>query len=148
MPITVTAPTGELTPTGETEILPKLTAAVLEISGGAGNAFFTAVIGGTVHLLDPRDIYGGGRNRPIVMVEVKLPNIGLPSVQDRQAFIEAATRIVAESARPGHDPQDTWVNIINAPDGGWGIGGQAYTGDALIAAVTAGRSDAEIVRQA
>ncbi|PZS33803.1 MAG: hypothetical protein DLM59_05845 [Pseudonocardiales bacterium] len=137
MPITVTAPVGELTPSGECEILPRLTAALLEISGGAGNAFFTSIVGGSVHVLDADHIYGGGTNRPIVMVELKLPNIGLPSISDRKAFIQAATTIVAESARPGHDPQDTWVNIINAPDGAWGIGGHAYTGDALIAAVTA-----------
>lgn len=137
MPITVTAPAGELTPTGEREILPRLTTALIEISGGTGNAFFTAIVGGTVHLLDPSDIYGGGMTRPIVMVELKLPNIGLPSVRDREAFIRAATTIVTESAQPGHDPQDTWVNIVNAPDGAWGIGGQAYTGEALIAAVTA-----------
>jgi phenylpyruvate tautomerase PptA (4-oxalocrotonate tautomerase family) len=137
MPITVTAPAGELTPAGEREILPLLTRALIEISGGTGNSFFTSLVGGTMHVLDPREIYGGGINRPIVMVELKLPNIGLPSVDDRAAFIRAATAIVAESARPGHDPEDTWVNIINAPDGAWGIGGQAYTGDALVAAVTA-----------
>jgi hypothetical protein len=36
---------------------------------------------------------------------------------------------------PGHAREHIWVNIVNAPDGGWGIGGTAYTGDALIAAV-------------
>jgi phenylpyruvate tautomerase PptA (4-oxalocrotonate tautomerase family) len=137
MPITVTAPAGELTPAGRAEVLPKLTAALIEISGGTGNPFLTSLIGGTVHVLDAKDIYGGGINRPIVMVELKLPNIGLPTVEERAAFIQAATAIVADAARPGHDPQDTWVNIVNAPDGAWGIAGQAFTGDALIAAVSA-----------
>lgn len=145
MPITVTAPTGVLTPAGEREILPRLTAALIEISGGTGNAFFAAIIGGTMHLLAPSDIYGGGVNRPIVMVELKLPNIGLPSVADRQAFIQAATKIVAESVRPGHDQQDTWINILNAPEGAWGIGGKAYTGDALIAAITASAHSGEVI---
>jgi hypothetical protein len=36
-------------------------------------------------------------------------------------------------ARPGRH----LVNIFNAPDGGWGIGGRAYTRDDLVAAITA-----------
>ena len=77
MPITVTAPRGVLTPSGERAILPRLTEALIEVSGLTGNEFFAAVVGGTVHLLDPRDVYAGGVNRPVVMVELKLPNIGL-----------------------------------------------------------------------
>lgn len=137
MPITVTAPRGVLTARGEREILPALSAALAEISGGTGNDFFTGIIGGTVHLLPAADIYADGVNRPVVMVELKLPNIGLPDPAARAAFITAATDIVAGLAAEGHRREDIWVNILNAPDGGWGIGGRAYTGEALIAAVTA-----------
>ncbi|MCU1648535.1 MAG: hypothetical protein JWN03_8810 [Nocardia sp.] len=137
MPITVTAPAGVLTEAGEREILPRLTAALLEISGGAGNPFFTEIIGGTVHLLPAASIYGGGVNRPLIMVELKLPNIGLPDPAGRAAFIAVATDIVDTLTIPAHQRSDTWVNILNAPDGGWGLGGRAYTGAALIAAVTA-----------
>jgi hypothetical protein len=137
MPITVTAPRGVLTAAGEREILPRLTAALLEASEAAGNPFFTSIVGGTVHILAPEDIYAGGANRPVVMVELKLPNIGLDSLQARAAFITAATGIVAELAVPGHQPENTWINILNAPDGAWGIAGKAYTGDDLVAAATA-----------
>ena len=68
------------------------------------------------------------------MVELKLPSIGLPTVELRAAFIAAATDVVADLAVPGHDREDIWVNILNAPDGAWGIAGRAYTGEALIAA--------------
>ncbi|MUL68190.1 hypothetical protein BOO86_27215 [Mycobacterium sp. CBMA 234] len=61
-----------------------------------------------------------------------LPDIGLPSVDDGRAFIHAATQIVAESARPDHDPTNIWVHVINAPGGGWGIAGRAYAGAELI----------------
>lgn len=136
MPITVTAPRGTLTPSGEREVLPRLTATLIEISGVTGNTFFTPIVGGTVHLLDPRDVYAGGANRPVVMVELKLPNIGLPTLELRAAFIAAATDVVADLTVPGHDRKDIWVNILNAPDGAWGIAGRAYTGEALIAATT------------
>jgi hypothetical protein len=137
MPITVTAPRGVLTDSGERDILPRLTTALVEASGLAGNAYFTSLVGGTVHILEPERVYGGGVNRPLVMVELKLPNIGLPTLEARAAFIVAATRIVSELTVAGHDPNDTWINILNAPDGAWGIGGRAYRGDDLIAAVAA-----------
>ena len=53
------------------------------------------------------------------------------------SVIAAATNIVDELAGDGHQRHDIWVNIVNAPDGGWGIGGRSYTGDDLIAAVSA-----------
>ena len=137
MPITVTAPRGELTDAGRREILPRLANALIEISNAAGNDFFASLVGGTVHVLDPEDVYAGGVNRRLVMVELKLPNIGLPDTAARAAFVTAATDIVDVLTVDGHDRDDTWVNIVNAPDGGWGIGGRAYTGDGLIAAVTA-----------
>jgi len=135
MPITVTAPRGVLTAEGELEILPRLTTALLEVSGLAGNAFFASIVGGTIHLLDSRNVYAGGINRRVVMVELKLPNIGLPDPVSRAAFVAAATDIVDALTVNTHDREDTWVNILNAPDGGWGIGGRAYTGDDLIASV-------------
>ena len=137
MPITITAPEGVLTTVGENDILPRLTAALIEVSGLTGNPFFASMVGGTVHILPPDRIYAGGTNRPVVMVELKLPNIGLPTLEQREAFIGAASAIVAELAVRTHRPEDTWVNILNAPDGAWGVGGKQYTGDGLIAAVTA-----------
>jgi phenylpyruvate tautomerase PptA (4-oxalocrotonate tautomerase family) len=142
MPITVTAPRGALTAAGEREILPRLTAALIEASGLTGNAFFTSAVGGTVHILAPEDIYAGGENRPVVMVELKLPAIGLSTMEARAAFITAATSVVDALTVPAHDRANTWVNVLNAPDGGWGLGGVAYTNDDLIAAVTKAASTA------
>ena len=124
MPITVTAPRGVLTPAGERQILPQLTAALLEASDQTGNAAFAAMVGGTVHVLDPADIYAGGANRPVVMVELKLPQVGLATRDARAAFITAATDIVDALTVPDHDRDDTWVNVLNALDGAWGIGGR------------------------
>jgi len=124
MPITVTAPRGVLTPAGERQILPQLTAALLEASGQTGNAAFAAMVGGTVHVLDPADIYAGGANRPVVMVELKLPEVGLATRAARAAFITAATDIVDALTVADHDRGDTWVNVLNALDGAWGIGGR------------------------
>ena len=137
MPITVTAPRGVLTATGQQQVLPRLSRAVIEISGVVGNAFFTPLVGGHVDIVEPADVYAGGANRPLVVVKLEVPNIALGSVELRAAFIRAATDIVDECTVPWHEPHDTWVNIFTAPDGGWGVGGRAYTGDDLVAEITA-----------
>lgn len=138
MPITVTAPRGVLTAAGEREILPRLTQDLARVSGLSGNAGFISMVGGTVHVLEPENVYAGGVNRPVVMVELKLPNIGLASVEARAEFIAAATDTVAGFTAADHSREDIWVNILNAPDGAWGIAGRAYTGEALIEALSAG----------
>jgi hypothetical protein len=43
----------------------------------------------------------------------------------------------AELTVAGHRRADIWVNVLNAPDGGWGIAGRAYTGEDLIGLVSA-----------
>ena len=135
MPITVTAPRGTLTPAGERDILPQLSAALIEASGQTGNSFFTPLVGGTVQILEPEQVYAGGVNRPLVLVELKLPDIGLADPDARAAFIAAATEIVRAVALPGHRDEDTWVNILNARDGAWGAGGRVLTNEGLIAGI-------------
>ena len=137
MPITVTAPRGTLTPAGERDILPRLTAALIEASGQTGNAFFTPLVGGTVHILEAQQVYAGGVNRPLVLVELKLPDIGLAAPEARAAFIVAATGIVRALAVPGHRDEDTWINILNARDGAWGAGGRVLTNEDLVAGIMA-----------
>jgi phenylpyruvate tautomerase PptA (4-oxalocrotonate tautomerase family) len=133
MPITVSAPDGVLTTAGEKAVLPRLTEAVLELTGTAGHPFFGSIVGGHVELLPPGAVYAGGVNRPLVVVKLEVPAVVFATTQARAAFIEAATRIVEECSVPGHQRSDIWVTIWNAPDGAWGIGGVAYTNDALMA---------------
>ena len=135
MPITVSAPHGVLTAAGERAVLPRLTEAVLEINHAVGNPFFRSIVGGHVELLPPDAVYAGGTNRPLVVVRLEVANGAFTTNEARAAFIEAATSIVEECSVPGHERDDTWVTIWNAPDGAWGIGGVAYTNDALMAAM-------------
>ncbi|MEU2035851.1 hypothetical protein [Nocardia amamiensis] len=137
MPITVLSPRGVLTESGEQQLVPQLIEALIEISGLTGNSFFTPVVGGHLHILEPEHVYAGGVRRPVLLIELKLPGIGLPAPQDRASFITTATAIAAKHTAPGHSRDDIWVNISYAADGGWGLGGVAYTDEALIAAIQA-----------
>jgi hypothetical protein len=38
---------------------------------------------------------------------------------------------------PGHSDEDTWVRILNARDGAWGVGGRVLTNDDLVAGILA-----------
>jgi phenylpyruvate tautomerase PptA (4-oxalocrotonate tautomerase family) len=131
LPITVTAPRGVLTPKGEREILPRLTQALAEATDVSERPDVIATIGGTVHRLDPQDIYAGGRPHPLVLVELKLPGPVLSTLQRRARFIASATDIVRELTVDEHVDTDTWVNILHAQDGAWGIAGQSLT-DAML----------------
>jgi hypothetical protein len=93
----------------------------------------------------PKRAVASATSWPLPCGELKLPNIGLADQAARAAFVTAATDIVADLAEPEHRRDDTWVNILNAPDGGWGLGGKGYTDDALIVAITdAGASAASV----
>lgn len=133
MPITVTAPRGVLTAAGAREVLPRLTDALAEATDSSDRPEIIATIGGTVQQLDPGDIYAGGRPRPLVLVEVKLPGVALTTLERRARFIAAATAIVADVTVERHEDADTWVNILHAQDGAWGIGGRSLTNEMLTA---------------
>ena len=104
------------------------------------DAFFTSIVGGHVEVLDPGAVYAGGVNRPLVVVKFETPNGAFNTTETRRAFIEAATRVVDECTVPSHDRGNTWVTIWNAPDCAWGLGGVAYTNDALVAAIASSSS--------
>ena len=56
---------------------------------------------------------------------------------DRGKQLAVAERLTAIAAQEAGDPglaARTWVLLTEAPDGGWGLGGHAYTNDELITA--------------
>jgi len=55
----------------------------------------------------------------------------------QEAFVAAATAIVDELRAGDHPPSRTFVHVVYAVDGTWGIDGKAYTNDDLGAAIAA-----------
>lgn len=140
MPISVTAPRGVLTSSGRSAVLPRLSTALIAAAGATGNPFVESIVGGTVREIDAADVYAGGRNTPLILVEVTLPAGALTASAPREEFVRAAALIVAECAGPQHDPANTWVSVKSADEGGWAIGPTAYTGERLGAAIAAAAS--------
>jgi len=131
VPITVTAPRGVLTADGRREIIPRLTEALAAATDATDRPEIIATIGGTVHVLDPADVYAGGRPHPLVLVELKLPAVALTTLERRARFIASATQIVADLTVDEHADEDTWVNVLHAQDGAWGVGGRSLTNELL-----------------
>jgi phenylpyruvate tautomerase PptA (4-oxalocrotonate tautomerase family) len=136
MPITVTAPEGRFSPQAERDLLPRLTASLLKWNQLTGNAFMTPNVGGTVNILPKERIFAGGKPTALVLIELKLPLPSLASQEQKAGFIAEATAIVDELTNKAHPKEQTWVNILYAPDGAWGIGGKAYTNAELGEAIT------------
>jgi hypothetical protein len=73
----------------------------------------------------------GGVDAANVRVDVVVPGIALASFRRRRRFITEATAAVAAHARdPAIGPR-TVVRIMHCVDGGWGVGGHAFTNDEM-----------------
>jgi phenylpyruvate tautomerase PptA (4-oxalocrotonate tautomerase family) len=127
MPITVTAPEGRFSPQAERDVLPRLTASLLKWNQLTDNTFMTPNVGGTVNILPKERIFAGGKPEALVLIELTLPLLALASQEQKAGFIAEATAIVDELTNSAQPKEQTWVNILYAPDGAWGIGGKAYT---------------------
>jgi phenylpyruvate tautomerase PptA (4-oxalocrotonate tautomerase family) len=62
------------------------------------------------------------------------------SALDRDKQLAAVTELTRVASEAAGDPglqERTWVLLIEAPDGGWGLGGHAYLNEELVAAARA-----------
>ena len=135
MPITLTIQEGLLAAEAEAPLFARLTEVLLDVAGLAGNGFMTPNVIGTIEAVPKSRIFSGGKPGPAAFVELTLPPIALATEEAKQAFIERATDAV-EAAAEGRLPRNRiWVNIVYAAEGSWGIAGQPYGSEALIAAI-------------
>jgi len=135
MPITLTIPEGLLSSQAQAEAIAGLTDALLEVSGLSGNAFMTANIVGSIHVLPEDRVLAGGKPVAGAFVEMKLPEIAIATPQAKQAIIEKATDVVERAAGGRLKREHIWSNIVYAPDGAWGIAGKSYGNADLVAAI-------------
>ncbi|MEV0803220.1 hypothetical protein AB0I34_36405 [Kribbella sp. NPDC050281] len=89
-----------------------------------------------VHELDTADLANVDGENTYVRVQV-LTNHGALDRQKQLAVVAELTSIVAEAAGDPTLADRTWVLLTEAPDGGWGLAGQANTNEELVAAARA-----------
>jgi len=79
------------------------------------------------------DVNGDGDH---VRVQVLTP-IGTLDRDKQLGVVKELTEIVAAAAGDPGLAERTWVLLTEAPEGGWGMAGHAYTGDEIAAAARA-----------
>lgn len=138
MPITVQATEGVFTEQAEREVFANLTASFLKLHHLAGNGFMTPNVIGEIVTIPQGKSFSGGKPENIVIVELKVPSFALATAEQKQAFIAEATDIVHSGSGKKHPKDRTYVNMVYAVDGLWGIAGKAYTNAQLGEAVSKG----------
>ena len=137
MPIQIIVPEGALTPSGEAEAFGKLTELLLRLHGLTGNRFMTPNVIGEVTVLPKRRTYSGGKPADIAVFELKVPSFVLPTQELKDAWISEGTDIIERAAEGRIKREHIFANVSYAVDGGWGIGGEAFSNAALGSAVAA-----------
>lgn len=137
MPISIQLSQGLLTPDGERQVFSQVTDALLDVHGLRGNAFIAPVVIGHVDIYPEGFSFADAKAQSLAVVEVKIPAITFPNQSVKSAFVMAVTDIIDRLKAGPHPRARTFVNVVYTVDGTWGIGGHAYTDEALGAAIQA-----------
>ena len=138
MPLLIQVTKNLLTAEGERDVLPRMAAALLKAHGLKGNAFMEPIVIGHLDIYHEEHCYVGDKPQSLAVIEVKVPSITFPNQDVKNAFVEEATDIIHSLRAGSHPKERTFVNVVYALDGTWGIGGKAFTNAELGPAIQAG----------
>jgi phenylpyruvate tautomerase PptA (4-oxalocrotonate tautomerase family) len=79
-----------------------------------------------IHELPPDSLSNAAGNTNYVRVQILTP-AGVLDREKKLGVVAEMTDIIADAAGDATLKDRTWVLIAEAPDGGWGIDGHAYT---------------------
>lgn len=137
MPLLIQVSKGLLTPEGEREVYPRMAATLLKVHGLTGNTFMTPIVIGHIDIYPEEHSFVDGKPQSLAVIEVKAPAITFGTQEVKNAFVKEATDIIHEYRAGSHPRERTFVNVVHAVDGTWGIGGKAFTNEALGEAIQA-----------
>ena len=138
MPITIQATEGVFPVAAEQTLFGAITDAFLKLHKLSGNRFMTPNVIGEISIIPKGRSFSGGKPDDIVIVELKVPSFVLASPEQKQAFVAETTELVVAASGGKHPKNRTYVNMVYAVDGLWGIAGKAYTNSELGDAVRKG----------
>lgn len=127
MPLTLTLTEGVLPKGQEKLAFARLTQAMLEWHGLAGNKTITANLVGTIHLMPLSATFTGMHETPVVFIEWKTPAFAFASREVQVGYFEEATNIIHEMSG-GKQPKDNiYINVVHTVDGAWNWGGKSLS---------------------
>lgn len=134
--IDIVAPEGTFPEASEAALLERATACLVEWEKVTAIPYAVANTGAYLHVLPARRVTAGGKADRVVRILLLTP-VGALKQEQRTGITEGLTAIVAELATNPKVRERTWVLFHEAVDGGWGIGGVAYTNASLTDAIRA-----------
>jgi phenylpyruvate tautomerase PptA (4-oxalocrotonate tautomerase family) len=109
------------------ELAKDLAAAMMRWEGVPEISLFLDNTAAFVHELDPDALANAAGDSNYVRVQVLTP-AGVLDRDKQLGVVKEMTEIIAAAAGDPSLVERTWVLITEAPEGGWGIDGHAYTG--------------------
>jgi phenylpyruvate tautomerase PptA (4-oxalocrotonate tautomerase family) len=104
-----------------------LAAAMMRWEGVPEISLFLDNTADFVHDLDPDALANAAGDSNYVRVQILTP-VGVLDRDKQLGVVKEMTDIIAAAAGDPGLVERTWVLITEAPEGGWGIDGHAYTG--------------------
>jgi phenylpyruvate tautomerase PptA (4-oxalocrotonate tautomerase family) len=108
-----------------------LAATLKEVEGVPDIPMFRRNTAAFVHELPAASLANVDGDSSYVRVQV-LTNANALDRAKQQTAVAALTDVVARAAGDASIAERTWVLLTEAPDGGWGLAGTAYTNDGLV----------------
>jgi phenylpyruvate tautomerase PptA (4-oxalocrotonate tautomerase family) len=109
------------------ELAKNLAAAMMRWEGVPEISLFVDNTAAFVHELDPDALANAAGDSNYVRVQILTP-VGVLDREKQLGVVKEMTEIIAAAAGAPGLAERTWVLITEAPEGGWGIDGHAYTG--------------------
>lgn len=124
--IDVTAPESLIPHSDEGKLLSELTKTLIKYEGTGSIPQFVSNTGATFKAVPKADMCAGGEPAQAVRIVILTPPNVLTQKQ-RQAITTDFTQKVVQLSGKSEVAQHTWVQFVEAVDGGWGVAGHAYT---------------------
>ena len=131
MAIDITASAGVFDEAAEPLVMRRVFDALLAAIDATNDERASSVMGVVLHVVPASRFALGGATVSAVRIDVVLPGIALASFRRRRRFIADATAAVTALASDPQIAARTVVRIVHSVDGGWGIGGHAFTNDEI-----------------
>ncbi len=134
--IDIVASAGTFPEANEAALLERATACLLHWEKTTNIPLAVSNTGAYLNVLPKARVTAGGKPEGVVRVQLLTP-AGALNQEQRTGITAGLTEIVGELALDPGVAARTWVLFHEAIDGGWGIGGRAYTNAALADTVRA-----------
>ena len=131
MAVDIVASEGVFDRAAEQQVVGDVYQALLAATDATDDERVASIMGVSLHVLPAARVMMGGRVASSVRIDVVLPAVGLASFRRRRRFIEDATAAVVAAPSDPEIGERVVVRIVHSVDGGWGIGGHAFTNDEI-----------------